>query len=474
MKRLIVIIMACWFAGALHAEFNQSITVQDWAMMQMDYSKAVHYVGGSIYGGYSKFQLNGSDLSIPGGGNAGIAFQYKLERKNFRMVAGLDATYAGSSIKDPGNYYMDIPMVFPDEVMTYRFLLNTLDEKQHSIEMGLRLMFGADIRGVYFLVGMRAGLPVWSRYKISTQTNRIIFDDKTIDYYSDMPNHWLYMGQETLKDKMHLNLNPQVSAELGFNLDKWLAYHPRHRRPATRQPENRELVHYELAAYANVGCITDYRNCQNEPLLGYNPVGGGVEHVRSHFDDEALASHRCMPWNVGIKFNVYFEIYDKPKRSRKGETANLNNQPKVGNTRLANVEAKTREMPRILLTYKDKTFYTGDTIVLQNIYFDSDKYFVHNESKPSLDELAAFMKSHQNLKLTLIGHTDNTNTAEYNLKLSYNRVRSVKQELMNRGIESTRIRTIGRGQTQPVATNETQEGKQLNRRVEMTFDVIEE
>ena len=476
MKRVGIILLTCLLSVAMHAEFEKSLTVQDWALaLRLEYSKPVHYVGGSVYGGYSQFKLNGADLSIPGGGNAGIAFQYKLERKAFRMVAGLDATYAGSSIKDPKNDMIDIPMVFPDTSMTYRFMLYGMDEKQHSIEVGVRLLMGFDYKGVYFLAGMRAGLPVWSQYKITTYANRIILDEKTIDYYSDMPNHWLYADASACKDQLHLNFNPQVSAELGFNMDKWLAYHPRHKRSPTRKPQDRELVHYELAAYANVGCITDYRTCHNEPLLTYNPVGGVIEHVRSHFDDAAYAVNRCMPWNVGIKFNIYYEIYDKPKRPRPG-TDNImsKTKPVVQSSSLVNVKGKTKEMPRIRLTFANQTFYTGDTIVLQNIYFDSDKYFVRDESKPSLNELATFMKNHKNLKLTLIGHTDNTNTAEYNMRLSYNRVRSVKQELMNRGVESSRIKTIGRGQTEPVATNETEEGKQLNRRVEMTFDVLEE
>lgn len=474
MKRLGIIILTCLLATSLYAEFEQSVTAKDWALaLRLQYPKPVHYVGGSVYGGYSQFKLNGADLSIPGGGNAGIAFQYKLERKAFRMVAGLDATYAGSSIKDNRSDKIDIPMVFPDTSMTYRFMLYGMDEKQHSIEVGLRLMFGFDYKGVYFLGGMRAGFPVWSQYNITTFANRIILDEKTIDYYSDMPNHWLYADASTFKDKMHLNFNPQVSAELGFNMDKWLAYHPRHKRSPTRKPEGRELVHYELAAYANVGCITDYRTCRNEPLLTYNPVGGKIEHVRSHFDDAAYASNRCMPWNVGIKLNIYYEIYDKPQRPRPGTNDIKKAKPVISSATLANVKGKTKEMPRIQLTFANQTFYTGDTIVLENIYFDSDKYFVRSESFPRLDELAEFMKKHTELNITLIGHTDNTNTAEYNLTLSYNRVNAVKRELINRGISAGRIFTRGKGLTCPVADNSTPEGRQKNRRVEMIFEMDE-
>lgn len=471
MKRLGLVILTCLLAASLHAEFSQSLTVQDWSKaLRLDYDKPVHYVGGSAYGGYSQFLLNKAGLKTPGGANAGLAFQYKLEYKAFRMVAGLDASYAGSSIKDPRDLTMDVPVAFPDESMTYRFMLSGFDEKQHAIELGLRLMIGFDYKGMYLLAGLRAGLPVWDRYGITTSANRIMLDEKTIDYYSDMPNHWLYEDAQTYKDKLHLKFNPQISAELGVNMDKWFAYHPRRQRPATRQPEDRELVHYELAAYANVGCIIDYRTCQNEPLLTFNPVGGKIEHVRSHFHDEAFGQFRCMPWNVGIKLNIYYEIYDRPKRPRQGvgRISTTPNKPAIRSTQLANVEAKP--LPRVQLTFANKTFYTGDTIVLENIYFDSDKYDVRPESFPMLDALAKFMQEHKDLTITLIGHTDNTNTAEYNLKLSYNRVRSVKQCLMDRGIAGSRVMTRGKGLTEPVADNSTPEGRQKNRRVEMVFD----
>lgn len=319
MKRIGLFIITCLLATYLQAEYSRSLTVQDWAHgLRLHYPAAVHYVGGSFYGGYNRFQLNGSNLSALGGVNAGLAFQYKMEYKAFRLVMGLDASYAGDAIMDDNDYQKEIPLIAPDPSMTYRFMLYGLDEKQHSLELGLRLMLGADFKGMYILAGLRLGLPMWTQYNITTKTDRIIIDNKTNDYYSNMPDLWLFSAEETFKDRLHLLYNPQVSAEWGFNMDKVFAYRPIYKRQPMRMPENRELVHYEFAIYANVGCITNYKACQNESILTYKTTGGEIDHVRSHFDDATFENNICMPWNVGIKFNIYFEIYNQPRRPRPG------------------------------------------------------------------------------------------------------------------------------------------------------------
>lgn len=106
---------------------------------------------------------------------------------------------------------------------------------------------------------------------------------------------------------------------------------------------------------------------------------------------------------------------------------------------------------------------------LDNIYFDYDKHFLRSKSKEVLDVVVRELKNDASLQVRLVGHCDNRGSQEYNLPLSQNRANSAREYLEANGIASNRIDTEGKGKRQPAATNETEEGRQLNRRVEIYF-----
>jgi outer membrane protein OmpA-like peptidoglycan-associated protein len=97
--------------------------------------------------------------------------------------------------------------------------------------------------------------------------------------------------------------------------------------------------------------------------------------------------------------------------------------------------------------------------------FDSDK--LRAESRRNLDSLAKSLASFGDSKLLLVGHTDSVGTASYNLNLSQQRAAAVADYLVERGVPAVRLATSGRGETDPVAPNDTDANRQLNRRVEV-------
>ncbi|WP_140936650.1 OmpA family protein [Sphingobacterium lumbrici] len=109
----------------------------------------------------------------------------------------------------------------------------------------------------------------------------------------------------------------------------------------------------------------------------------------------------------------------------------------------------------------------GGTITLNNIYFDINKYVLLPTSKSDLTLLLAFLKLNPLIMIEVSGHTDNTGTKDLNQKLSENRAIAVANYLCANGIAKNRITTLGLGDERPIATNETEEGKQLNRRTEI-------
>jgi outer membrane protein OmpA-like peptidoglycan-associated protein len=107
--------------------------------------------------------------------------------------------------------------------------------------------------------------------------------------------------------------------------------------------------------------------------------------------------------------------------------------------------------------------------VFKNLEFETAKATIRESSYPSLDELANLLKKKPNFKLLIDGHTDNVGGAAYNLKLSNARANSVKQYLVDKGVDGSRITAKGYGMTKPIASNKTAAGRQKNRRVEFTI-----
>ncbi|PPL04629.1 Outer membrane protein OmpA [Parapedobacter indicus] len=109
------------------------------------------------------------------------------------------------------------------------------------------------------------------------------------------------------------------------------------------------------------------------------------------------------------------------------------------------------------------------------VTFDSDVLFPLNSSyltdqaKEELDKLLALLDDYRGASLIVDGHTDATGTEEYNQWLSEKRAESVKKYAVDKGLAENRITTHGYGQTKPIAPNNTQEGRQQNRRVEVTI-----
>lgn len=111
----------------------------------------------------------------------------------------------------------------------------------------------------------------------------------------------------------------------------------------------------------------------------------------------------------------------------------------------------------------------GTTIRLNNIFFDFNKAVLRSESYPELDRLAGLMAQNAKMQIEIGGHTDNVGTDEANEKLSGDRAKSVVDYLISLGVDSKRITYKGYGEQKPLGSNDTEEGKQLNRRVEFTI-----
>jgi outer membrane protein OmpA-like peptidoglycan-associated protein len=108
----------------------------------------------------------------------------------------------------------------------------------------------------------------------------------------------------------------------------------------------------------------------------------------------------------------------------------------------------------------------GQVLSASNILFDFNKSLLRSKSYKELDKIAMMMQMRPTMRVELSAHTDNVGSYSYNLQLSDDRAISAKQYLLSKGIANDRIIARGYGETTPMASNDTDEGRQLNRRVE--------
>jgi outer membrane protein OmpA-like peptidoglycan-associated protein len=144
-----------------------------------------------------------------------------------------------------------------------------------------------------------------------------------------------------------------------------------------------------------------------------------------------------------------------------------------GGVRVDLIAAETKPMALQMVDAKQMELSLTETgrVALYGIYFDYDSATIKPESKPTLDEIASLMKGQPDLKIIVVGHTDYVGGYDYNMGLSKRRAKAVMDALLKSyAIAADRLKSDGVGYLAPAATNLTEDGRGLNRRVELVQD----
>jgi outer membrane protein OmpA-like peptidoglycan-associated protein len=123
---------------------------------------------------------------------------------------------------------------------------------------------------------------------------------------------------------------------------------------------------------------------------------------------------------------------------------------------------------RLTLRYRRLDAQRGQPgrVVLEGVQFDTGRATLRSESNPRLERVVEYMTHRPSVRIRVGGHTDNAGDRRTNQRLSERRAQAVREYLMSRGIDGNRIEAVGYGDQQPVAPNDTEEGRQQNRRIE--------
>jgi outer membrane protein OmpA-like peptidoglycan-associated protein len=155
--------------------------------------------------------------------------------------------------------------------------------------------------------------------------------------------------------------------------------------------------------------------------------------------------------------------------SRSREAMNAQSQADAAKNQTAAAQAQLANAQQQLADLQAKQTDRGVVVTLGDVLFDTGQATLKPGADLAVNRLATYLSSNPQTKVLIEGHTDARGSEDYNIGLSDRRARAVSTALESRGIPADQIQTLGRGKAYPVASNDTPEGRQQNRRVEIVF-----
>lgn len=230
----------------------------------------------------------------------------------------------------------------------------------------------------------------------------------------------------------------------------------------------------DLFSYAHAGLEFALGNAEKPYLGNSNPVATLKEAYQEQYDQlvaQKAALEAQQAENEKLKSQMerlYADLADDDKdgvANRYDKCPDTPPNTKVDGSGCPLPEQKAPVIQQITVTDEDRKVVDE---AIQNLEFDLGKATIRPSSFASLNKVAALLIE-KNFSLKLAGHTDNTGSMATNMRLSKERAEAVKAYLVSKGANASRIEATGYGPTQPIASNNTAEGRQQNRRVEFTL-----
>jgi len=166
---------------------------------------------------------------------------------------------------------------------------------------------------------------------------------------------------------------------------------------------------------------------------------------------------------------VLLQARTRDAERAKAEAENAKAQADAARAEALSATADAEKLRSELTSLQAKPTDRGMVLTLGDVLFDTARSELKPGAMPTVERLADFMREHKAYQLLVEGHTDSRGDDAYNLQLSERRAQAVRAALVARGLESERVRVRALGESFPVASNESADGRQQNRRVEVVF-----
>lgn len=237
------------------------------------------------------------------------------------------------------------------------------------------------------------------------------------------------------------------------------------------EPVTTESIVRARSAYAKIQ--TDPKISANAPVASYEASQALklAEQAKDIPTQEHLAYLAERKSQIAVA-NAEKSMTEKEAQQLQKEKDQVLLKSREHETEMARREAdlvrqKAKQVEAELAELKAKQTERGIELTLGDVFFVTGRATLMPGGLQAIDKLSKFLEKHPGKGVLIEGHTDSVGTEEYNMRLSQMRAEAVRDALLKRGINAQRITTKGYGESYPVASNNTAEGRQLNRRVEV-------
>ena len=287
----------------------------------------------------------------------------------------------------------------------------------------------------------------WTHVKGSVQNNSFSEGGKTDEVVEWISNYATI--KPTIKGDNYLGDSFKIEIQVHFNLEGGNQFYN-----LNLKNSNDIYKHHDIRiANSLIGNGNDnLSRMPGQPPRGWHTIQVSFNrgNLKAFFDGVQLVNNP----DIGKYEFTHLEIYVlSPGSARPGQTKSMINHFSIAKEGLPLYD-------RIV---------TNGRIIVRDIYFDVDKYDIKPESDKALEEIVAMLKEHDNMEVTIEGHTDANGSEESNQILSENRANAVRDYLVSRGIKRSRLSTVGYGEEKPIDLSDTKKAWAINRRVEFVM-----
>ncbi len=329
------------------------------------------------------------------------------------------------------------------------------------------------------------GKGAWANYDFVPGERVLFADDMISDVVGDFPRRWeleqgsleivesegaRFLRAASVKNIVSIPLPETLPERFTIEFDYYGA------------PVHSAAIVATGPAKLQMGSMAFDFTTKNEMLLaGYKRVGwsspggsDGFEVERASVadvrDTYAEGSPTVYRWRAMVD-GKYVKVYVNEKRVANVPNANLGRSKRIV-IAMSSEEEHPTMIGNVRIAAGGRDLYDALTekgrVAVQGIYFDTGSDRLRPESTPTLKQIGTMLKEHADLKLAIEGHTDNVGKSDFNKQLSQKRAEAVQAYLVkNFAVDASRLTAAGLGDTKPAASNDSPEGRQQNRRVEL-------
>jgi outer membrane protein OmpA-like peptidoglycan-associated protein len=457
--KLIAVIIVMAYATSLNA--------QDRSLPRHEFS-VIDFAGQSTL----KYKAEGLKVSNGLGGGHGLGYTYFFNDK-WGITTGIEvALYkakASAASFVTGQYYVETLYDEPEELILAGNLRN-FAERQRTLQLQIPLMAqfmlplsAAKTHFLYAALGGRLGYTSNSRFKQQS-------DKFDVSYYAEWldtpPEYFKALPSYEYSKKLDLRrINLMLSAELGFrwkladNIALYTGVYVDYGLSNIAPPASAHAPFELQPDDLEYPSIWEINRSEHYSVLGAHKPDryANAQYTRNN----ARYTETINTFGAGLKIKI--ALGKTPKR-----------QPEPAPTVEPRIDTVVREIVKIRIdtVVKEVIREVPQDIKqimteLSNTLFRFGKFNLSAESEANLQKVIGWLNNNPKINVEIAGHTDNTGSAEYNQTLSENRAKSVYDYLISQGIAASRLSYKGYGLAQPVADNDSDRGRQQNRRVEL-------